>query len=91
MKLSVALAAVALTAASATVAAAGPGQSSAYSPIPGQAKETAQLIYRPYMQCIRRGYRICALRYEGRYHLLAICRRDTKLHCKRAFSPRRSG
>lgn len=90
MKLSVALAAAVL-AASATIAAADPGRASAFTSIQGQAKETAQFTYRPYMQCIRRGYRICALRYEGRYHLLAICRRNAKSRCKRSFSPRRSG
>lgn len=89
MKLSVALAAAALTVASANIAAAEANKAPAYTPVPGKSKETAQLTRRHYVQCLRRGYRSCAKRFGGQYHRLAYCRRKVESRCRTVLLPGR--
>ena len=81
MKLSVALAAAALTAASANIAAAQTSKAPAYTPIPGT-QQTAQLSRRHYVQCYRRAYLACAKRAGNKHYRLRYCRLKAQSRCR---------
>lgn len=94
MKLSVALVAAALAAASATTATAANESKSgsaitAFTPIPGKAKQTAQLSRRQYVQCYRRAYQACVKRVGGGHRKYSYCRVRARGLCRMMLPGRR--